>query len=286
MSVSYGSIHVDERYSAILEPNLYYNSIFADGVTFTSKYEQGAAGGIFVRKLATSPVTVALPGSDFTDTAASDTLIPIALVNNYQSSKKIYGVQAENVSCELADENLSIATQECAEAWNKSGVACLLEEGTASTITAPADYGALKTAVIAERAKITKAKGSADVLILTPEMYALILGGAGAEYTPIFNEGINSNGAVGKWLGFTVVEAPVLGETALKYYNHASTLKTKSGAKVQFILYHHEAFSIVNNFDAARIVDSENFVGSKAQVELNAGFRVTNADLVRVASIA
>ena len=33
MSVTYNGLHVDERYSAILEPNLYFNPILVPGVT-------------------------------------------------------------------------------------------------------------------------------------------------------------------------------------------------------------------------------------------------------------
>ena len=43
MSVTYNGLHVDERYSAILEPNLYFNPILVPGVTCTDKYETGPA---------------------------------------------------------------------------------------------------------------------------------------------------------------------------------------------------------------------------------------------------
>ena len=123
MAVLYGNLHVDEKYSGILEPNLYHNSVFADGVTFTSKYQEGPAGGIFVRKLGTSAVEVGTPGRDFVDEVAQDELIPIVLNNNYQKSKKIYGVQAAAVNIKLGNEKLSIATQEVGEGWNQSGLA-------------------------------------------------------------------------------------------------------------------------------------------------------------------
>lgn len=47
MAVIYEQTHVDEKYKATLEPNLYHKSPFADGKTFTSKYEEGAAGGYY-----------------------------------------------------------------------------------------------------------------------------------------------------------------------------------------------------------------------------------------------
>ena len=98
MSVTYNGLHVDERYSAILEPNLYFNPILVPGVTCTDKYETGPAGQIFVHQLNTSAVEAGTPGRDFTDEVAADTLIPIQINNNFQKSKKIYGVQAAAVS--------------------------------------------------------------------------------------------------------------------------------------------------------------------------------------------
>ena len=50
-------------------------------------------------------------------------------------------------------------------------------------------------------------------------------------------------------------------------------------------MYYHKALSVISNFEAARIVDSENFNGSKAQVELNTGYKVTNTVLARVRKV-
>ena len=47
-------------------------------------------------------------------------------------------------------------------------------------------------------------------------------------------------------------------------------------------MYDHRFFSIVDNLEEMRIIDSEKFVGSLAQVENNAGYRVTTAEGVVV----
>lgn len=135
MSVTYNGLHVDERYSAILEPNLYFNPILVPGVTCTDKYETGPAGQIFVHQLNTSAVEAGTPGRDFTDEVAADTLIPIQINNNFQKSKKIYGVQAAAVSFAAGNEYLATAIQECREGWMQCGIACLAQEGKAATAT-------------------------------------------------------------------------------------------------------------------------------------------------------
>lgn len=280
MSIKYGDLYVDEKYSSILEPNLFYNTPFVPGTSYTDKYETGPAGQIYVHKLATSAVEPGAPGRDFTDEASEDELIPIALNNNFQKSKKIYGVQANAVDIALANEQLSIATNEVKEGRQQSGLACLVNEGTA--VTGSAITEGAKNEVIDVRTALVGGKGNADTLMVSPAFYGLILKESGSEFTPSTNDEIAKTGVVGKWLGFNVIEAGGLFATSAKYIDSTGTTQTVSFAGVEFILYHHEALSIVDNLEAMRIVDSENFVGSKAQVEMNTGFKVTNADLVMV----
>ena len=158
MSIQYNTLNVDERYSSILEPNLYYNPILVPGVTCTDKYETGPAGQIYVHKLSTSAVAAGTPGRDFTDEVASDTLIPIQLNNNFQKSKKIYGVQAAAVQFAAGNEYLATAIQECREGWMQCGIACLVQEGTAATATAAITEETVKSDLIDTRTELVKAK--------------------------------------------------------------------------------------------------------------------------------
>lgn len=288
MAIKYGNLNVDEKYSGILEPNLYFDSILVPGVTYTDKYQTGPAGGIYVHKLDTTAVTVGTPGRDFTDEASSDTLIPILLNNNYMKSKKIYGVQAAAVSFDLANEQLSTATQEIKESRQQSALGCLVQEGTKSNgaaITANA-----VDAVLDEAAKIKK--GKANVVLCSPDFYALVLKENGKDFTPAKNDEVAATGAIGDLYGFTWIRAAGLGEAQAKYYDSTGALKTvdlfkaatsaADGSAVDFVLYNSETLSIVDNLESYRIVDSENFTGSKAQAELNTGMKVTTPALARV----
>ena len=152
--------------------------------------------------------------------------------------------------------------------------------------------GALTTAItdvkddiVKTRAEIVKAKGRANVVMCSPDFYAQVLLAAGKEFTPTRNDRIADEGNVGVWLGMTFVEANGL-TGSIKYYDSTGALKTVDCSKVQYIMYYHETLSVITNFEAARIVDSENFIGSKAQVEMNTGYKVTNAVLTRVRKVA
>lgn len=88
MAIMYNQQNVDEKYSPILEPNLYYGSIFIPGITCSDEYEIGPAGGIFVHKLDTTECEPGTPGRDFEDEESKDELIPIVMNNNFLRSKK------------------------------------------------------------------------------------------------------------------------------------------------------------------------------------------------------
>ena len=112
---------------------------------------------------------------------------------------------------------------------------------------------------------------------------------AGQKYTPTTNEMLlaaAAGGQVGNYLGMTWIEVNgFANKTDLKYYDYSGTLKTVTSAnlaKVDFIMYDHNAFGAGDNFTMARMKDSENFAGVKAQTEDNAAFRVLEATAVRI----
>lgn len=205
MAIMYNDQHVDERYASTLEPNLYYNPVLVPGVTCSDEFSVGPAGQIYIHKLNTSAAEPGKPGRDFTDEATADALIPIQLNNNFQKSKKIYGVQAAAVSFNLAEEQLAVATQECGEGWMQSGLGCLVQEGTAATLTSAITD--VKDDIVKTRAEIIKAKGRVNVVMCSPDFYAQVLLAAGKDFTPEHNDRIAETGNVGRWLGMLFVEA-------------------------------------------------------------------------------
>ena len=80
--------------------------------------------------------------------------------------------------------------------------------------------------------------------------------------------------------GLNIIECNSFDESTVKYYDSTGTQQTVDLTDVEMIVGDAQCFSILDNLEAFRLVDSENFVGSKAQVEMNTGFKVTNADCV------
>ena len=282
MPVMYNQQNVDERYASIIEPNLFLNSVFVPGVTCSDRYQIGPAGGIYVHKLDTKAVEVGAPGRDFVDLETSGQLIQILLNNNFQRSRKIYGVQAAAVGIPLANENLGMAIQEVGEGRQQATLACLVKEGMLATKTSAIAPEDVKNDIIDTRAEIVKAKGRANVVVCHPTFYGNILKAAGDDFTPVNNDRMVSTANVGMWLGFMFIEYAGAAANSAKYYDHTGTLQDVSFADLDYVMYFHETLSTVANFETVRMRDSELFVGTKAQVEANIGLRVTNPLLARV----
>ena len=280
MAVLYGSLNVDTKYSAAIEPNLYADTVMIPGVTYTDKYEEGPAGQIMVHQLQKGNAIVpGTPGRDFTDEALADDLIAITFNNNFQKSTKIYGVQAAAVAFNVAEEKLAQSLAMVREGRQYSAIACLVNEGTVMADTAAITGTNAVEKLIAMRKAVKDNHGTVDVALVSTAVYAHLLENLG--FTQNADPAI-INAELIRRFGMNIIECNAFDEAAAKYYNYAGTLQTVDLTDVDMIVYWHEAFSMLDNFEMYRLVDSEMFAGAKAQVEDNVALRVTTQAQVLV----
>lgn len=274
MGVKYGNLNVDEKYSSAIEPNLYSDTVLIPGVTYTQKYQEGPAGGIFVHKLdGGNEVEPGTPGRDFTDETAKDDLIPIVFNNNFQKSRKIYGVQSAAVSFALAEEYLADALNMTKEGRQYSGLACMVQEGTVSSNTTAVTDSTAVEVLTSLRKQIKDNKGKANFAMVSTDIYAMLLKILGL--ATVMDPAIVS-GELLKRFGLSILECNSFDKEDAKYYDSTGTLKTVDLTDVEMIVGYNEAISILDNFEMYRLIDSENFAGSKAQVEYNTAFKVNS----------
>lgn len=274
MAVLYGNQYVDENYAKTIEPNLYTDTVLIPGVTFTQKYMEGPGGGIYVHKLDSGNAVVpGTPGRDFSDEAAKDDLIPIIFNNNFMKSRKIYGVQAAAVKFAMAEEYLTDALNVTKEGRQYSGLACLVKEGTVSNNTTAVTADNAVSILTALRKTIKDNKGKANFALVSTDVYAILLAKLGL--ASVMDPAVVS-GELLKRFGLTIIECNGFDNATAKYYNNAGNLQTVDLTGVDMIVGYNEAFSVLDNFATYRIVDSENFSGSKAQVEYNTAFTVNS----------
>ncbi len=283
--MEYGGYNVTEKYSSIVEPNLYYDSIFQPGMTYTDKFQGDAASGLVkIFKVGADEVQdPKTPAADFSHEKVNNELIDLRLNNMQQKSKKIYNIQAQGVPYNMAEEHLSQAVIDCKEGWQASGLACLANEGTPMDDTEALTTANIKKKIIEARKVVRKGKAVANIVLASVDAYSTMLEAAGEQYTPVTNDSIMQSGQIGRWLGMLWVEANMLDVlNAAKYYNYAGDLKTVDLTGIDFVMYDWNGFSIVDNLEMIRLKDSENFNGTLAQVEINTGYRVPTAAKVVV----
>ena len=274
MAVLYGEQHVDEKYSSAIEPNLYSDTVLIPGVTYSDKYQTGPAGGIFVHKIDSgNEVEPGKPGRDFVDENAKDDLIPIVFNNNYQKSRKIYGVQAQSVGFAMAEEYLADALNMTKDGRQYSGIACMVNEGTASDNTAVVTEDNAVEVLTSLRKAVKDNKGKANFALVSTTIYAILLQKLGL--AQVMDPAVVS-GELMKRFGLTIIECNAFDKAEAKYYDKTSALKTVDLTAVDMIVGNWEATSILDNFAMYRLKDSENFAGSKAQVEYNTAFTVNS----------
>lgn len=274
MAISYGNKNVDERYAPIFEPNLFAHVVFRPGVSYTDKYQIGPAGQIYVHKAGIATLTAGSPGADFSDVDVADSLIVITLDQAFRRSRKVYAAQSAATAANLESEELATASREVGQAWQVGAMAALVAGATASAVTtATATAADFKTNFIAVRKELRDNYAMPTVAQLSTKQYSNALDYSGREFQPSANDEILRSGVLGKFFGVNIFETALLTDVG-------------TTGSVEFVMYDHEAYSIVNVLEMMRLIDSELFNGKKAQVEMITGFKVTNADRVIKKTVA
>lgn len=271
--------YTDDKYSPLVEPNLFANNIFQPGITFTDKYQIGPAGQIFVHKPGTGTITPTVPGADFSDSVVQDSLITIQLNKQFNRSRKMYGATMASVAYPMAASEMETALQEVKQAWNLQAVKSLIGETSikvSDNITTLATASTIYDQIVADRQKLVEAKANPDTIIVSPSVYSLLLKSDEFQRTGTIGDNAVADGRVGRIAGLNVIEYQSLDDAAVD----AATIGGITWAtadELEYIIYDSDAFSIVTSVEAIRLVEEPTrFVGTLAQVQIVSGFKLTN----------
>lgn len=282
MALVVGNATVATAMSPIVEAGLYADEIFKDGQTFTSQYDVNAAGQIQVEKYAPDmDVKAKVPGSNFSDKDYTNTVININCNNAFQYSQKVPAYFEATMPTSVKMNQTLRTTENVRIGRQKAGIAALVHGGTASANTDAITEANFKAEFLKDRKALVDKFAKPNVAITSTATYNIMLKLAGTEFTPSTNENIVTTGQVGYWMGILWIEAPLLG-SSLSYLNESGVEEAVDTTAVDYILYDYKAFSIIDKLSMLRIIDSEDFAGSKVQEEIDTGFKVTNPDCVLV----
>ena len=266
--------------SPIVEAGLYADEIFIEGRTFTSQYDVDSAGQIQVEKYSPDmEVKAKVPGSNFSDKDYKNTVININCNNAFQYSQKVPAYFEATMPTSVKMNQTLRTTENVRIGRQKAGIAALVHGGTASTNNEAITETNFKEEFLKDRKILVDKFAKPNVAITSTEVYNIMLKLAGTEFTPSTNENVVTTGQVGYWMGILWIEAPLLGGS-LSFLNESGIEETVDTANIDYILYDYKAYSIIDKLTMLRVIDSEDFAGSKIQEEIDTGFKVTNADCV------
>lgn len=287
-NMEYGNLIVNTKLSDVLFANLFYDSVFQPGVTYTDRFYVDRAGQIYAYRLKPKTVKVTKPAQKLEH--QENELINFTLYNTFSSSQRMFEVQQAALDIPLIAKYMALASREISQAWNLSGLACLLTEGQGVAYNAgiPTDLDSLRKDILAAKTQLWKNKCEPSIVICTPDFYSNILLYAGQEYTPGINDRMVYSGEVGTWLGLTFINSNLLQPAAgeFKYYNttmEEKTVAAESVGKIGYIMYDPKAFTILTNFNSARVIDDKDYdMVRLMEVSMNSGFKVTFPEAVLV----
>ena len=283
MALVIGNGTVATGMSPITEQALYADELFRPGISFNDDHMIGNAGQIQVEVYsADNSIEPTTPGANFSNDEYANTVVDINTNNNYQKSQKVPAYFEASMPQDVQMNATWKVTEDIRIARQKGGIAVLVDEGTASSVTTAITD--IKDDILASRKTLRDANAKPSVCLCNTEVYTMMLKAAGTDYTPVIND-VVTFGRVGYWMGILFIEATQLdGTSTYKYMQANGTAKSVDISDVQYILYDWKAFSIVDRLTLLRVKDSELFAGSLVQESICTGFKVTNADCVLVRS--
>lgn len=279
--------YVDDRFSPLVEPNLFANNVFQPGISFTDKYQLGAAGQIMVHKPGTATITATAPGADFTETVVGDSTITISLNKQFNRARKVYGATVATVAYGIAAAELETALQEVKAAWNlEASKAIMAAEGVhvVSDITNATTASNIYDTIVDARQQIRNKKANPDCILVSPSTYGKLLKADEFQRAVQLDNQVIRDAYVGRIAGLKVFEYESLNDTNQNITNangNASQDITwdSTNDELEFIIYDHDALSIVTAVNVVGIFNGmPRFNGIDASVEIVSGFKLTNAD--------
>lgn len=280
-----GNKTITEAHSSVVIGNLYAkDNYFIPGQTCTDKYKTSGAGVIYIPKLGAKTVEPAFPGAHFVTNKTANSLISIALNNDYMLSEEINAVAEVETSWDIEKAELEDISKACRQSRNTSGLACLAHEGNAVTGTTELDKKNIKDILIKTQMHLSKSFVEPNVVLCSPDMYGLCVSAAGTEFIPIKNEEVSRTGQIGNWLGMQFINCPLMVNSAAKYNDYNGTAQTEDLTGIDFIMYNGDAFSVIDVLDEVRVMQDMDVRGKVVQVAITSGFRVTRPEMIAVYS--
>lgn len=273
--------------SPIVDAALNSDPIFIDGVSYDGSHDVNDSGEIQIVCGTIDAIDPTVPGADFSSSAFSNQVKTLACNNSVKDSIKCPAYFENTLPVNIFAEKTLQAVESCRVAREKAILACIAYSLTSDEKGTRSQNGIL-TDVLDARKVLRKKNAKPNVILASVDAYAEMLATAGSKYIPYKNEDMVVNGQIGWYLGQLWIECPIFGQEgqSVKFYDASGTLRTVSVAGISFIMYEAKKLAVVDKLVALRVKDSENFMGSLVQYELDFGSLLKNLSAFYMVSVS
>lgn len=277
--------YLDERYSPKVIETLRSMTFLQPGLTYNADYQGDASSAASVTFHVPSAAAVAASavGGDYSGVEFGDSLVTVNICNAIRKQTKIRGFAAASVAYDHGAVVMKETSEDVREGRDRVALAALVSGATASSDTAAITSTNVRGLILSDIAALKKAKAKPDVLLISTDALTALIqsqtAGAGP-FTPETNEEAIKAGSIGRLYGCSVIENNELGistNTAIALYTDVSTSSNVSIAKVDWVVYDHRFFGMLNHLTEVAIKDTPNFAGSVCNIEDNVGLKVLKA---------
>lgn len=264
--------------SPIVDSALAADSVFIDGISYSSEHDIGNAGQIQVVVDSLTTVEPGVPGANFSDNEYANTVVDVNINNSFKESDKVPSYFENTMPVDLLMQKTLHVSESIRVGRQKTILAAVVNALTAASDTTAIDASNVKAKVLAARTALRKAFANPNVIIASVDVYSAMLTVAGSEYTPVRNDEVVREGRIGYWMGILWIECPLLdGSSSYKWIDATGTTQTVDCSKVEFIMYQADKLAVIDRLDGLRVKESEKFFGSLVQGEVVTGIKVKNA---------
>lgn len=275
-----GNINAQEEYSKLLEPILWTNTIFKEGITCTSKYAAEDSLAVKVAK----PKVGDLRGpetntiGDYESVSPEDDLITLVYNNPFRESVAFYKEQSRVSLYDLGKTNLEIVLKKIALRHDYSALACAINEfnkyGDSSAIT----ESNIKQTILAMSAELLNKDAKPGVILCSYDVYNTALMIGNKEWGDVDKSNLARTGEFGTWLGFKWYPTSMFQRDSFTYKNSTGeSVDVDIKGSADLIMYDADALAIMDHVNDGGIYQNNpKGPGYSAQAEVVSALGVTN----------
>ena len=274
-------INLGETTAAMAQAVLSQDTWLQAGRTCNDQYQKDAAGKITIPIMPSSDLEVSLThrveANDF-----NYSMLAVLLNNVFLNNYDVRGISIEALPTDvIADAEINL--METVRIARQKSALAVLATGTADTSTTATIAANVKANVLASRAILRKKKANADIMLASVDVYTALLDRAGQDFTPLYNDETIKYGRIGAYMGMLVFEVTDLdGISSYKYTNDSGVATTVDTSDIEYIMYDHKYFSVIDAMDEIQKSPGPDFLGTRMIAEVDSGIKITNADAVIV----